>query len=106
MPDDDIVVNPMDLVLLHDDINTLKKCLQMLPWYEQKILNLRFGLSGDKPKTLKECGNIFKCTKENIQLRQKAALTKLKELMSDSDKFFESKQYTKLYDTALTEPLS
>jgi DNA-directed RNA polymerase sigma subunit (sigma70/sigma32) len=78
----------------------------MLPWYEQKILNLRFGLSGDKPKTLKECGNIFKCTKENIQLRQKAALTKLKELMSDSDKFFESKQYTKLYNTTLTESLS
>ena len=106
MPDDDIVVDPIDLVLLHDDISTLKKCLQMLPWYEQEILNLRFGLSGDKPKTLKECGNIFKCTKGSIQLRQKAALTKLKELMSDSDKFFKSEQYIRLYDTALTESLS
>ena len=81
MFDDDTIVNPMNLVLLHDDLETLKKCLPKLSWYEQELLDLRFGLSGDEPKTLDECSKIFRKTKERIRQQQKNAITRLKELM-------------------------
>jgi RNA polymerase primary sigma factor len=45
---------------------------------EASILKLRFGLAGERKRTLKELGEIFGITRERIRQIQKGALRKLR----------------------------
>ena len=73
----DETINPMDVILLRDDIDTMKKSFKFLTEYEKNILNERFGLLDEKPKTLRECGTMFHRTCEAIRKTQIIALHKL-----------------------------
>ena len=42
------------------------------------IISLRYGLTGEKPKSLKEIGDSYNLTKERIRQIEKRALEKLR----------------------------
>ncbi len=61
--------------LLVEDVSD---ALSELTEREAKILQLRYGLAGTRPHTLKELGDIFGITRERIRQIQKGALRKLR----------------------------
>jgi len=60
--------------------------LEELEPREAEILTLRFGLDGNKPKTLEEVGRKFKVTRERVRQIQNIALTKLRRVMEKQDR--------------------
>jgi RNA polymerase primary sigma factor len=53
---------------------------------EAEILTLRFGLDGNRPKTLEDVGRRFKVTRERVRQLQNIALHKLRRLMEKQDR--------------------
>jgi len=64
------------------------KVLTELDPREAEILTLRFGLDGNRPKTLEDVGRKFKVTRERVRQIQNIALHKLRRLMEKQDKPF------------------
>ncbi len=54
----------------------LKRCIDKLNYREQEIVKLRIGLNGE-PRTLEQCGKIFKVCRERIRQVEVIALGKL-----------------------------
>lgn len=61
--------------LLHEQ---LMEALSTLTEREQKVLRLRFGLDGGRPRTLEEVGKEFHVTRERIRQIEAKALRKLR----------------------------
>ena len=59
----------------HDRVVT---ALAALSEREQQVLHLRFGLTGDDPRTLEQVGHAFRLTRERIRQIEAKALTKLR----------------------------
>jgi RNA polymerase primary sigma factor len=55
----------------------VKNLLTALTRRERKVVQLRFGLNGERPHTLAEVGRTFKVTRERIRQIEKEALRKL-----------------------------
>ncbi len=53
---------------------------------EAEILTLRFGLDGNRPRTLEDVGRKFKVTRERVRQIQNIALHKLRRLMEKQDR--------------------
>jgi hypothetical protein len=60
---------------LRDEVSDL---LEVLDDRERKIILLRFGLDGGKPKTLEDVGKKFGVTRERIRQLQNVALVKMR----------------------------
>ncbi|HEV3401968.1 MAG TPA: sigma-70 family RNA polymerase sigma factor [Acidimicrobiales bacterium] len=56
----------------------LRAVLATLSEREQRVLELRFGLVGDRPRTLEEVGQEFNLTRERIRQIEAKALSKLR----------------------------
>ncbi len=56
----------------------LDDLLEVLDERERKIIDARFGLAGQKPKTLEEVGQEFGVTRERIRQLENIALDKLR----------------------------
>jgi len=56
----------------------LRELLKTLDKRDQKILRMRFGFDGDRPKTLEETASKIKRTRERVRQIQNRALLKLK----------------------------
>ena len=56
----------------------VRSLLSMLSDKERDIIELRYGLSGEKPMSLKEIGERYSLTKERIRQIEKRALEKLR----------------------------
>ncbi|HEX2273692.1 MAG TPA: sigma-70 family RNA polymerase sigma factor [Acidimicrobiales bacterium] len=56
----------------------LRAVLATLSEREQRVLELRFGLVGDRPRTLEEVGQEFRLTRERIRQIEAKALSKLR----------------------------
>ena len=65
-------------VIENDLKNDIDDVLNTLKPNEQKVLRLRYGLDGDKPKSLKEIGDICNLTKERIRQIEKHAIIRLR----------------------------
>jgi RNA polymerase primary sigma factor len=59
---------------------TLWKLLGMLSAREQKVLELRYGLDGQYPRTLDEIGRTFNITRERIRQIENRSLNRLQTL--------------------------
>jgi len=59
---------------------TLRKLLAMLSPREQKVLELRYGLDGQQPRTLEEVGRTFNITRERIRQIESRSLNRLQTL--------------------------
>jgi len=68
---------------LRDEVGDL---LGVLDERERKIINSRFGLDGQKPKTLEEVGEKFGVTRERIRQLQNIALHKMRRALSKKEK--------------------
>lgn len=69
-PEDEIVSSS-----LNEEVNSL---LSVLTDKERNIISLRYGLTGEKPKSLKEIGDSYNLTKERIRQIEKRVLEKLR----------------------------
>jgi len=58
----------------------LKKCLAALSYRERRVLELRYGLNGEQPRTLDEVGRAFQVTRERIRQIENQGLKKLRAL--------------------------
>jgi RNA polymerase primary sigma factor len=63
----------------------LAKCLGSLSYRERRVLELRYGLNGEQPRTLDEVGRAFEVTRERIRQIENQGLKKLRAL-ADSQK--------------------
>jgi RNA polymerase primary sigma factor len=60
--------------------DTLKHILAMLSQRERRVLELRYGLNGERPRTLDEVGRTFNVTRERIRQIENQTLKKLRAL--------------------------
>ena len=58
----------------------LKEALENLSYRERRVLELRFGLGGEHPRTLDEVGRTFNVTRERIRQIEEQSLKKLQSL--------------------------
>jgi RNA polymerase primary sigma factor len=58
----------------------LRRALAKLPIRERQVLEDRFGLTGEQPRTLDEVGRTFNVTRERIRQIEAASLKRLREL--------------------------
>jgi RNA polymerase primary sigma factor len=61
-------------------VETLKKILSTLSHRERRVLELRYGLDGEHPRTLDEVGLTFNVTRERIRQIEQQSLKKLRAL--------------------------
>jgi RNA polymerase primary sigma factor len=67
---------------------TLTRVLAMLSYRERRILELRYGLAGEQPRTLDEVGRTFNVTRERVRQIENQSLKKL-QAMAESQKLRE-----------------
>ncbi len=65
-------------ILWESFTRALSDALAELPQREQQVLALRFGLSDDQPKTLREIGEIMQLSRERVRQIESRALNKLR----------------------------
>lgn len=70
--------NPMEIVIDSFLGINIENALLVLTNREREIINLRFGLRDNEPRTLEDIGSIYNLTRERIRQIEKAALTKLR----------------------------
>jgi RNA polymerase primary sigma factor len=58
----------------------LRELLDQLSYRERRVLELRYGLRGEKPRTLDELGRMFNVTRERIRQVESQSLQKLSSL--------------------------
>ena len=58
----------------------LREALENLSYRERRVLELRYGLGGEHPRTLDEVGHTFNVTRERIRQIESQSLKKLQRL--------------------------
>ena len=69
---------PFDAAMASVGQQELRAALAALSDRERRVLELRFGLAGDRPRTLDEVGQEFSLTRERIRQIEAKALSKLR----------------------------
>jgi len=59
---------------------TLRRALEMLSYRERRVLEMRYGLDGEPPRTLDEVGRAFSVTRERVRQIEHQSLRKLQAL--------------------------
>jgi RNA polymerase primary sigma factor len=77
---DDSLEEPFEVVFTATLQDTLETVLLNLTDREKKIIELRYGLTGEGPLTLEETGKILGITRERVRQIQEKAVTKLRNL--------------------------
>jgi RNA polymerase primary sigma factor len=80
---DDNIPMPDEAAEVTMRAETLNKILGTLSHRERRVLELRYGLAGEQPRTLDEVGRTFNVTRERIRQIENQSLKKLRAL-SDS----------------------
>ena len=77
---DDQAESPFDSASLNLQCEDIDRTLDALPTRERKVIEMRFGLNGDQPRTLEEVGRAFGVTRERIRQIENNTLKKLESL--------------------------
>lgn len=83
---DENSVNPLDGLQSKTMLDDLNRMIDTLDPREAEIIRLRFGLNGDKPKTLEEVGELFDITRERVRQLQNIALTRMRKALIAAEK--------------------
>ncbi|HEY5707704.1 MAG TPA: RNA polymerase sigma factor RpoD/SigA [Terrimicrobiaceae bacterium] len=75
---DDESESPFESLRHKDMLEEIDELLHLLDDRERLIINSRFGLDGQEPKTLEEIGEAFGLTRERIRQLQNVALLRLR----------------------------
>jgi RNA polymerase primary sigma factor len=79
---DNKIVLPEEELGSDEEIAKAVKLLGEIDTREAEVLNLRFGLDGEEPLTLKQIGKKLNLTRERVRQIQRNALARLNELMT------------------------
>jgi RNA polymerase primary sigma factor len=82
---DEHAQTPFELLRDKNLRDELSHLFEVLNDRERKIIFQRFGLDGDKPRTLEEVGRKFGVTRERIRQLQNIALAKLRQALSKKE---------------------
>jgi RNA polymerase primary sigma factor len=77
---DEQAESPFDSASLSLRQQDIRRALDSLPDRERRVIELRFGLTGDRPRTLEEVGRAFNVTRERIRQIENNTLKKLETL--------------------------
>jgi RNA polymerase primary sigma factor len=72
--------SPFELANEHLRRENLRRALSTLPVREREVIEMRFGLTGERPYTLEEVGRAFNVTRERIRQIENHTLKKLEAL--------------------------
>ncbi|HWD70202.1 MAG TPA: RNA polymerase sigma factor RpoD [Solirubrobacteraceae bacterium] len=78
--EDQTAESPFELAAERLRRENLRRALAALPEREREVIEMRFGLSGDRPYTLEEVGRAFNVTRERIRQIENHTLKKLEAL--------------------------
>ncbi len=68
-----------DMLLRESMIEQISEVLQELDPKERQVINLRFGIDGGEPRTLKEVGEILSVSRERVRQIESKAMQKLRQ---------------------------
>jgi RNA polymerase primary sigma factor len=77
---DDTAISPYDAALDNMTRDALQDALENLSYRERRILELRYGLDGESPRTLDQVGKVFNLTRERTRQIEEHAIRKLASL--------------------------
>jgi RNA polymerase primary sigma factor len=77
---DETAVSPYDAALDSMTKHALQEALENLSYRERRILELRYGLDGESPRTLDQVGKVFNLTRERTRQIEEHAIRKLASL--------------------------
>jgi RNA polymerase primary sigma factor len=77
---DDTAVSPYEAALDNMTKHALQEALENLSYRERRILELRYGLDGESPRTLDQVGKVFNLTRERTRQIEEHAIRKLASL--------------------------
>ncbi len=83
---DENSINPLDNLQSNNVIGDLNRLIEELEPREAEIIRLRFGLDGDKGKTLEEVGEMFGITRERVRQLQNMALTRMRKALIEKER--------------------
>ncbi len=72
--------SPFEVASAHLRCENLRRALALLPQREREVIELRYGLSGERPYTLEEVGRALNVTRERIRQIESHTLRKLEAL--------------------------
>ena len=78
--EDQMAESPFELASENLRKHNVHVVLGMLPQREREVIELRFGLTGERPRTLEEVGKAFNVTRERIRQIENHTLKKLEGL--------------------------
>jgi RNA polymerase primary sigma factor len=78
--EDETVSGPFDSSSVTMRRADIARALESLPERERQVIELRFGLTGDQPRTLEEVGRAFGVTRERIRQIENNTLKRLQAL--------------------------
>jgi RNA polymerase primary sigma factor len=78
--EDQTAESPFELASEHLRRENLRRALSALPSREREVIEMRFGLTGERPYTLEEVGRAFNVTRERIRQIENHTLKKLEAL--------------------------
>jgi RNA polymerase primary sigma factor len=78
--EDQTAESPFELASEHLRRENLHRALNALPTREREVIEMRFGLTGERPYTLEEVGRAFNVTRERIRQIENHTLKKLEAL--------------------------
>ncbi len=78
--EDQTAVSPFELASENLRRENVQRALQALPPREREVIEMRFGLTGGRPRTLEEVGRAFNVTRERIRQIENHTLKKLESL--------------------------
>jgi RNA polymerase primary sigma factor len=78
--EDQTAESPFEQASEHLRRENLRRALSALPSREREVIEMRFGLTGERPYTLEEVGRAFNVTRERIRQIENHTLKKLEAL--------------------------
>ncbi len=78
--EDQTAESPFEQAAEHLRRENLRRALAALPEREREVIEMRFGLTGERPYTLEEVGRAFNVTRERIRQIENHTLKKLEAL--------------------------
>lgn len=83
---DENSIDPFDNLQNKNLVNDLRRMVDQLDEREAEIIRQRFGLSGEKPKTLEEVGEQFGITRERVRQLQNMALMRMRKILTNKER--------------------
>jgi len=78
--EDELAESPFDVASVSLRCEDIEHALAALPARERRLIELRFGLHGGRPRTLEEVGRTFGVTRERVRQIENTTLTTLASL--------------------------